>query len=89
MADMETNIGTMKAVLATFATGYAAVIGGVLDIRTIRHDKQATAQAAFLAKGVLMMPSCLDVSCDCVVRKLAEVLPEIKLVAVSVAVNHG
>lgn len=75
--------------LATTATGYGAVIDGVLDIRTVADTPSGAAMCALMAKGRRVISNCADPDCDCKVRLLADLYPEIKIVPVSVEATHG
>lgn len=63
------------------ATGFGAVIDGVLDIRTVSDSERVTAMRAMSARGIWCLP-CPDEGCDCM-KKAAEALG-LKIVAVSV-----
>lgn len=85
----ENDISSLTERMATTATGWAAVIDGVLDARTVTIDKRGAAINAFLAKGVMVIATCRDDTCECMVEKLSERFPDIKLVRVTVGVAHG
>jgi hypothetical protein len=86
MAD-PTNLGaTLSARLATSATGWGAVIGGILDVRTITDSRNGAALNAIYATGRRVLSTCHDTECDCMVRALASFAPDVKLVRVKVDV---
>jgi len=78
---------TLSQRLATSATGYSAVIDGILDIRTVTETPNAAALNALFAKGFRVASNCNDRDCDCMVKALARILPDVKIVAVSVQVT--
>lgn len=72
--------------LATTATGYAAVIDGVLNVMTLDAHRNDAAHNALIIQGFEVASDCRDPECDCIVRLLAKLRPEIKIVAVNVEV---
>lgn len=83
-------IAMLKAAIATSATGFAAIIDGAMDIRTIGGTKNSAAFAVLTVKSRRMVIStCSDPGCDCLVKVLAENYPDVRIVAVSVQVAHG
>lgn len=88
MSDAQLDIG-LAARLATTATGYGAVIDGVLNIRTVTETANLAAFNALIVCGYGVRTSCLDPDCDCKVRLLAQVLPAVQIVPVAVEVRHG
>ena len=72
--------------LATSATGWAAVINGTMDVRTISDGKNTAAINAMHACGFDVMATCTDPDCDCVATVLAQHRPDVKLVRVRVEV---
>lgn len=87
MAD--TSTATLIGNLQTSATGWAAVINGVLDVRTVTDTRNGAALNALFAQGVRVIPTCADTDCDCMVDLLAKEKPGTRLVAVMVQVAHG
>lgn len=75
--------------LATTGTGFAAVIDGILDVRTISDTANDAAMNALLIKGTMAFATCTDPACDCVVKGLAKLMPSAKIVAVRVEVAHA
>lgn len=84
MAD--TSISTLTARLATSATGWAAVIDGVLNIRTVTDSANAAAVNALYLSGINVISNCRDADCDCMVKVLEKMKPDIKLVRVTLEV---
>lgn len=86
MSDAKPLPGGLADRLATSATGFGAVIGGVLNVRTVADTKKATALNAIYAMGQVLMSVCQDPECDCTVRVLAHYFPEVRIVPVTVEV---
>lgn len=82
---MMTNAITQR--LATTATGYAAIIGGVLDIRTVTDGRNAAALNALFANGTRVESNCTDRDCTCLVELLGRLHPDVQIVAVAVQVT--
>lgn len=75
----------LKATMASQATGYCAVIDGVMNPMTFSVIRKRTALAALIIKtGMMVMSTCDDESCDCEAKVLAEKFPDVKIVAVDV-----
>ena len=70
--------------LAISATGYGAVIDGVLNIRTVTDSPNAAALNALHFLGFRMVSNCADRDCDCMVTALARLAPDVRIVPVSV-----
>lgn len=87
MADNTINDLTQR--MATTATGWAAVINGVLDARTVTINKRSAAINAFLAMNIVVLGTCADEDCNCMIEKLGHRFPGIKLVPVTVVVSNG
>lgn len=87
MAD--TSISALTDLLATSATGWGAVIDGVLNIRTVTDTANAAAVNALYLSGINVLSNCRDSDCDCMVNVLAKMKPEIKLVRVKMEVCDG
>lgn len=85
MADLTASLAQR---LATSATGYAAVTDGVLDLRTVAPDQNSTAYLAIGLAGMRILSNCRDPGCDCRVRLMERLLPESKIVTVSVEVTN-
>lgn len=80
-----TALDKLKSSLAISATGWGAVINGTLDIRTITDEKKAAAHRALcIATGTIVLSTCADPDCDCLIEILAEKFPAVKLVQVRV-----
>lgn len=77
---------TLTDRLATTATGYAAVIDGVLNVMTLSVHRNDVAYNALTLQGFEVTSDCDDPECDCIVRLLGKLRPEIKIVAVNVEV---
>lgn len=84
MADV---IEQLTASMARTSAGYAAVIDGLLNVKTTSETANA---AAFNALHLLghgwraVFSGCSDIDCDCKVRLLAEICPDVKIVPVKV-----
>lgn len=76
----------MNDLLATRATGWAAVISGIMDVRTISDGRNTAALNAMHVCGFGVMMTCPDPDCDCMVTVLAQQRPDVKLVRVQVEV---
>ncbi|MGA0615930.1 hypothetical protein [Paracoccus sp. KR1-242] len=79
---------TISAALATTASGFGAVIDGVLNIRTVSETQNAAAVNAAHLKGLHVMLVCHDPDCACIVRAVIQRYPDIKIVPVRVEVQH-
>lgn len=84
MSDAPVELGGLTARLATSATGYAAVIGGVLNVRTVSDSQKAAALNAIYAMGHTVLAPCPNPDCDCIVRLLAHHFPDVRLVPVRI-----
>ncbi len=78
---------TLTQRLATSATGYGAVIDGILDIRTVTDGPNGAALNALFVKGVNVVSNCIDRDCTCMVELLGRLHPDVKIVAVAVQVT--
>lgn len=72
--------------LANSATGYAAVIDDVLNIRSVSSTQNAAALNALYLVGIGVLSNCDDMDCTCKVDLLARLRPDIKIVPVNVEV---
>lgn len=77
----------LKELMATSATGYGAVIDGILNVRTVTDTANAAAFNALYLAGIGVLSNCTDRDCTCKVDLLARVRPDIKIVPVSVRVD--
>lgn len=77
---------TITQRLATSATGYGAVIDGILDIRTVTEARNGAALNALYVKGFRIASNCTDRDCDCMVGVLSRLCPDVQLVPVAVEV---
>lgn len=75
--------------LSTTATGYAAAIDGVLDIRTVTDNRRGAAINALCVIGLYPMLRCQDPECDCIVKMLPHITDRIEIVSVSVETSKG
>ena len=79
--------------LATQATGFACVIDGVLDMRTISDTaKGCAARTIGLTMGPLaamISYRCQDPTCDCTVKALKTEVPNARLVAIEIKVTEA
>lgn len=62
------------------ATGYAAVIDGVLDVRTVADTKRGAVLNALGVCGIRMISNCNDPDCDCWIKALPRMRPGIDIV---------
>lgn len=77
----------IRAALASSATGFAAVIDGVLNVTTIGDTREAVAVYAFGVMGFRIYSdcACLDRDlCGCVEKALGWRFPNIKIIPVQV-----
>lgn len=79
----------LQELMATTATGWAAVIDGVLNINTASHTKNAAALNALCVSGYLIASNCNDPDCDCKVNLLGRLMPAAKLVQITVKVDEA
>lgn len=86
MADTGKTIEAMKAGLARSGYGHAAVVDGVLDMRTVANGPNATALSVLTLNSYVVLRMCPDPFCDCVVKDLAKLLPAVSIVRVKVEV---
>lgn len=75
--------------LATTATGWGAVIDGVLNIRTVSDTANAAALNALFVGGFPILSTCVDTDCDCMVKALGRLMPKAQLVRVRLEVENG
>jgi hypothetical protein len=80
---------TLADRLATTATGWGAVIDGVLNIRTVSDTVNAAALNALFVGGYRILSTCADTDCDCMVQVLGRLMPQVRLVRVKVEVENG
>lgn len=78
---------TLTQRLATTATGFGAVIDGILDIRTVTDGRNAAALNALFVKGTNVKSNCTDRDCTCLVELLGRLHPDVQIVAVAVQVT--
>lgn len=76
----------LKAQMALSGAGYAAVIEGVLNVRTVSDGPNMSAYFALVFTGFNVRGPCRDSDCDCWVQALMQLRPDIKLVPVEVQV---
>lgn len=81
MADLAASLSQR---LASTATGYAAVIDGILNVRTVTETRNMAAFNAMWVQGLQVVSTCQDVDCDCMVKLLSQLRPGTKIVAVQV-----
>ena len=89
----ETKPQSLDDLLATSGTGWAAIINGIMDVRTISDGKNTAALNAIHVCGFHPRTTCVDPDCDpdcdCIVKVLADCMPDVKLVRVRVeACSH-
>lgn len=85
MTDLPASLSTR---LAASATGYGAVIDGVLNIRTVSETPNMVALNALFLVGIHVQNPCQDLCCDCIVRIARQLRPDIWIVSVSVEVSE-
>lgn len=85
MADLD----VFTARLAASATGYGAVIDGVLNIRTVTESANMAAFNALYLAGYRILSNCADPDCDCKLRLLSQYRPDTRIVHVSVEVRDA
>jgi len=83
-----TQAKSLKDRLATTATGYGAVIDGVLNIRTVSDTRNAAALNALFVREFRVQTACFDTDCDCMVQLLTRLCPDMRLVPVTVGVTE-
>lgn len=86
---MSEHVERLRASMAKSATGYGAIINGVLDIRSVSLTKSMAAVNALYLQGLGVVSTCTDPDCDCKVKILAEFFPETKIVPVMVQAEPG
>lgn len=84
-----TGMADLTASLATSAMGYAAVIDGVLNIRTVSEGEKAAALNAIYVLGYRIATTCVNPDCNCMVQALAQIAPGARIVPVTVGVSDG
>lgn len=78
---MADAVASLTAKLAESATGYGAIINGVLDPRTVTAYRNGAALNAMYVLGTNIISSCQDPACECMVELLkrlglpAEIVP--------------
>lgn len=77
-------VDDLADMLSRQATGTAAIIDGVLDVRTVGMGPNHSALLALQLHGLQPFPVCLDSECDCLVRALARMRPAVRIVQVDV-----
>ncbi|SDX96736.1 hypothetical protein [Roseicitreum antarcticum] len=70
--------------MALSAHGYAAVIDGIMNVRTVSSSPNFAALNALYLTGKILAGGCRDPECDCMVNFMKKVSPNIKIVPVSV-----
>jgi len=83
----DTSFSTLKAGLSTCGTGFAAVIDGVLNVRTVSETANGAAAYALCATGIRLVSNCWDPDCSCKLETLAKVRPDVRIVPVSVIIT--
>lgn len=80
---------TLKCRLASSATGFGAVIDGVLNIRTVSDTQNAAALNALYILGFRIISNCEDTDCDCKVKLLSRLSPSTEIRRVTVEAPHA
>lgn len=86
---MNGGIDRIKERLATSSTGYAAVIDGVMTIGTAVETPNWTALNALYRVGISIPAACTDPECNCYVRILRIMRPDISIVSVKMEICNG
>jgi hypothetical protein len=86
---MSDPIAAMTASMARTSSGFAAVIGGVLDIRSASETADMAAYNALFLVGINLISNCNDPDCDCKRKALARLRPDIKIVPVTMEAKDG
>lgn len=73
--------------MAKSASGYAAVINGVLDIRTTSDTRNGVALNAFAVLGAMVVSTCRNPDCDCLAKDAERF--GIKIVRVTMEATDG
>jgi hypothetical protein len=85
-------IESLTKSIATTATGYAAIINGVLDMTTASDSRRAAAMKGLIIAGVhplvVMHTDCQDPGCGCMEEWLKDRYPDSRIVAVKVEVSE-
>lgn len=76
----------LTARLASTSTGHAAVIDGILDVRSISDSPNRAALNALYLVGYQVRSNCTDPDCDCFIKALARIAPAVKILPVQVEV---
>lgn len=80
-------IEDIKTKMQTQGNGFCAVIDGVLNPMTFSVTKNRAAQGALmLLKRALVLTTCTDEDCECMVEVLAREFPTAKIVRVNLTV---
>lgn len=87
--DTTKAIADLSARMSSSATGYAAVIVGVLNIRTVSAEPSHAALNAIYSLGYRLASVCQDPNCRCMEQLLLQLSPGAQVVRVSVEVDHG
>lgn len=80
---------TLTHRMATSATGYAAVMDGILNIRTVSETPSMAAVNALALGGINLLSNCADPDCNCKVEALARIMPNVQIVAVAVRATEA
>lgn len=85
-------IDALNKSIATTATGYAAVLDGVLDATTTSASRKSAAMKALVASGVpafaVMLLDCDKDGCDCVEKAFLAEVAGSRIVSVKVEVTE-
>lgn len=75
----------IAASMLTKTLGFAAVLDGVVNIRTVSDTAQGSALNMLFIHNVVFSP-CNDPKCNCTTKALNEVVPGAKIVPVEVVI---
>lgn len=77
----------LAAMLASTSSGFGAVIDGVLNVQTVPDSCNRAALNALFITGYRVLSNCQDPDCDCFVRTLSALRPDVKILPVTVSVT--
>lgn len=89
MAKSHEQISMLASRLAKTATGYAAVIDNVLNVKTVADTEKAAALNAIYATRASLAMICQDPDCGCIQRLVAQHFPQVRIVTVKVEVSDA
>lgn len=84
---MRNEMGLLKDDMALSATGYASVIDGIMDVRTVADTQSMAALCALGVLGFDVQSNCSDPDCMCKFDLLQRLRPDVQVVKVIVTVT--